>query len=624
MTVAEMCAMALHCHRQEDLVRAESLYREVLETDRNQTAAWFGLGLLCQGKGQLAEAEQCYEQAVRLRPDFAEAHNNLGVILESQGRSQPAIACYRRAVYQKPAYADAWNNLGAALLTLGSSEEATACCRRAVELAPDFGPAHHRLGLALTAQGMLTEALASYRRAARLQPGDAQVHNDLGVALARLRKLDEAATCYREAIGLEPRFAQAHNNLGVILKDQGQLAEAAACFGEALRLNPTYAGAYNNLGNAHRDRGCCQEAADCYAAALRCRPDFPEAHNNLGALRALEGKWDQALACYEQALHLRPDYADAHWNRAIAWLIQGDFERGWPEFEWRWRQPQVGPPPFPAPFWDGTPLCGKTILLYAEQGLGDTFQFIRYAPLVKERGGQVVMACQRPLRHVLRRCPGVDRLVAEGDPVPGFDVHAPLMSLPGILGTTLATIPARVPYLSADSVLVEQWHRELSSFRGFRIGIAWQGDPRHPVDRWRSIPLEEFAPLSMLPGTHLFSLQKGPAVTQLGQLADRCRVIDLGSSLDESSGAFMDTAAAMMNLDLVVTSDTAIAHLAGALGVAVWVILGRVPDWRWLLDREHSPWYPTMRLFRQEQRGDWQGVLRRVAAEVRRLRTFRS
>jgi hypothetical protein len=272
---------------------------------------------------------------------------------------------------------------------------------------------------------------------------------------------------------------------------------------------------------------------------------------------------------------------------------------------------------FPQPQWDGSPLEGRTILIHAEQGLGDTIQFIRYAPLVKRRGGTVIVECQPVLSQLLAGCPGIDRLIAQGSPLPAFDVHVPLLSLPRIFGTTLADVPAEVPYLFADAALIERWRDELAGVPGVKIGIAWQGNTRFPADCMRSIPLTHFAPLAQVDGVRLFSLQKGPGREQLAATAAYLPVIDLADRLDEKAGGFMDTAAVVKNLDLIITSDTAIAHLAGALGVPVWVGLALGADWRYLLGREDSPWYPTMRLFRQTRLGDWDGVFERIASELR-------
>ena len=324
------------------------------------------------------------------------------------------------------------------------------------------------------------------------------------------------------------------------------------------------------------------------------------------------------MASYQQAVRLKPDYAEAHWNQALARLQMGQFEQGWPGYEWRWKCKEFGTlPPFRAPLWDGSPLDGRTILVHAEQGLGDTLQFIRYIPLVQKHGGRVIMMCQPPLCALLAHCPGIERLMPHGDAPPEIDLHVPLLSLPRLLGTTLENVPADGPYLDAEPDLVEAWRHRLGAYPGLKIGIAWQGNPKFRLDRVRSLPLAQFAPLASVPGVHLLSLQKGLGREQLAAPERRFPVTDLGGQLDETTGAFMDTAAVMKNLDLVITSDTSIAHLAGALGVPVWVALNVVPDWRWLLDRDDSPWYPTMRLFRQTRLGHWEDVFHCMAEALR-------
>ena len=364
------------------------------------------------------------------------------------------------------------------------------------------------------------------------------------------------------------------------------------------------------------EQGELDEAMAHFQQALQIEPYYAEAHNNLGIVLLEQGRTDESLTRFQEAIQLKSDYADAHFNRSATLLLMGHLKQGWPEYEWRSKRKEIAACPFHQPVWDGAPLAGRTILLHSEQGMGDMMQFIRYAPLVQQYGGRVVFECYEPLIRLLGRCPGIDQIVSKGSVLPEFDVHAPLLSLPGILGTSLATIPASVPYIHADEELIAHWRRELGPSRAFKVGIAWQGNPKFPTDRWRSFRLAQFEPLARLDGVRLFSLQKGPGAEQIGEVADRFAIMDLGRTLDEATGAFMDTAAIMKNLDLVVTSDTSIAHLAGALGVPVWVALPSAPDWRWLLQREDSPWYPTMRLFRQTARGDWDGVFARMAATL--------
>jgi Flp pilus assembly protein TadD len=503
-------------------------------------------------------------------------------------------------------------------------DDAVAFCRRALALKPDFAEAHNNLGNALKDQGKLAEAVAGYRRAAELKPDFAEACSNLGNALREQGNLHEAVVCYRRALEINPNFAAAHNNLGNALREQGRLDDAVAFCRRAVELKPDFAEAHNNLGNALREQGKLDDAVARYRQALKLKPGVAEAHNNLGIALQDQGKLDQAIACYHRALALEPDYADAHFNRSLVQLLAGEFPNGWPEYEWRWQTKEFTPRHFPQPLWNGASLAGKTILLHAEQGLGDTIHFIRYAPIVKQHGGTVIVECQKPLLGLLDSffggvdrffgldLGGVDRLIGRGSGLPAFDTHAPLLSLPGILGTTMETIPAKIPYLAAKPALLEQWRTRLLTIEGFKIGISWQGNPTYRGDRFRSIPLRWFAPLAEIPGVRLISLQKGAGTEQLAEIGNLFPVTDLAGELDEQSGPFMDTAAVMKNLDLVIASDSAVAHLAGALGVPVWVALPLAPDWRWLLDRSDSPWYPTMQLFRQGQQGDWQGVFEEI------------
>jgi len=513
------------------------------------------------------------------------------------------------------------NNLGNVLKDQGKLDQALACYRRALELKPDYALAHNNLGLVLSGQGNLDGAVACYRRATELKPDFAEAHNNLGTALMHLGKLDEAVASFRRALELKPDYTEAHNNLGNAFEHQGKLDEAVACFRRALELKPDYAQVHNNLGVALQERGTLDEAVACYRRALELKPDYPEAHNNLGNALKEQGTLDKAVACYRRALELKPDYAEAHTDLAIACLLTGDWRRGWPEYQWRWQTKGFAARRFGQPLWNGESLAGKTILLHAEQGLGDTIQFIRYAPMVKRYGGTVVVECQKPLLALLEGSPGVDHLIGQGDRLPAFDVHAPLLSLPLVLQTSLATIPASIPYLFPKAAIVERWRKTLVEIDGFKIGITWQGNPTFRGDRCRSIPLRWFAPLAQVPGVRLLSLQKGAGAEQLAEVGDLFEVTELGSRLHD----FADTAAVMKNLDLVITSDTGPAHLAGALGVPVWVALSFVPDWRWLLDRGDSPWYPTARLFRQREPGDWHAVFEEIKkALCRRVQSSRT
>jgi tetratricopeptide (TPR) repeat protein len=484
-------------------------------------------------------------------------------------------------------------------------------------------------------RGLYSESESYFREVLRLCPDHKGSLNNLGTALWRLGRLREAEKCYRRALILTPDDFAVLNNLGNISWDQGLLDQAVEWYRQAVDLRPDSPEALLNLGVTLSDLGEFDLALALIHKALRLEPGSPDSYLGLGVTLARQAKWDEALDCYNQAVRLRPDFAEPRRNRAQIWLGHGEFERGWPEYEWRLKCPKCRFPTVNCPRWIGDDLDGRSILLIAEQGLGDTLQFIRYASLVDQRGGRVVVACPESLIRLLARCPGVDHVVDWNWPLPDCDVHAPLLSLPAILKTTLATIPAEIPYLSADAGTVQDWRPVVAqaiehatpagqrstgkSPRTVNIGIAWQGNRDNKVDRWRSFPLTHFAHLARLPAVRLISLQKGDGREQVAALAGQFLVAELTrpDHGDADRRDFLDTAAVINELDLVVTPDTSLAHLAGALGATVFVALPAVSEWRWLVDRDHSPWYPTMRIFRQTTPGDWDGVFERIARVVR-------
>jgi Flp pilus assembly protein TadD len=469
-----------------------------------------------------------------------------------------------------------WN-----LLQAGDLPGAREHFQQLTQTEPSFAQAWYLLGSVNQLLGNFTESLSNYERVLRIDPDHVATLNNLGVALHALGMVKEAAASLRIAIRKQPDYAEAHNNLGNALKDQGDLEGAVACYRRAIEIQPGYFDAYNNLGNG---------------------------------LRA-QGHMAESVKCYEKALQLKPGDPQMHLNRALAWLQMGDFERGWPEYEWRLKCKDYAIPVFEQPSWDGAPLAGQTIVLYADHGLGDTLQFIRYAALVQERGGRVIVACRKAIAGLLESCPGVAQVVAEGSLLPEFAVYAPVTSLPMIFGTTLDSVPARVPYLTANATLVDRWRPETGPPSAFRIGVAWQGNPKYRRDRERSFRLANLEAIAQIPGVRLIGLQGIHGLEQLGEVQSRFAVRSLGERLLD----FADIAAVMQSLDLVIAPDTALAHLAGAAAVPVWVVLSYAPEARWLSERADSPWYPTMRLFRQKRWGDWGPVFAQMAEELPRL-----
>ncbi len=484
----------------------------------------------------------------------------------------------------------------------------------AIEVSPETAEIHFNLGAVLNSVDRKELAVECYREAIRLRPNYPKALNNLGRLLIELKQFEEAIRVLEQAVQLNPSYASAHCNLGGALRELGRLDEAVAACKKAEALQPESCLA--SLGSALLEQDKFDEAAVAIGELIRLRPDSAEAHKKMVPIYMRQGKIAEAMKWIDRYLELVPDDAENRFDRAMLWLQQGDFERGWPEYEWRWKCKEFIPHAPRRQAWDGSPTKGA-ILLHAEQGYGDTLQFIRYTPLVKRQVGAVILSCPKRLTPILSRCRDIDQIVS-GSPLPEFQTEITLPSLPGVFKTTLASIPRKVPYLFADPELIDHWRVKLPS-KGFRIGIAWQGSREFKNDYSRSVPLEQFAPLAAVKGVQLISLQKEHGREQIAAVRDRMEVMELPAGFDEESGAFMDTAAIMMNLDLVISTDTAIAHIAGGLGVPIWLATSFMPDWRWMLERTDSPWYPTMRLFRQPKLGDWKSVFEEMARELKKL-----
>lgn len=469
-------------------------------------------------------------------------------------------------------------------LQAGDRAAAEQLFRQIVEQQPDHHVALHMLGIMTQEAGRGAEAATYFERAATLEPANPIYHSNLSAAYSSLSRLDDARAALQTAIALKNDFGDAWYNLGVVLQRQGRLDESEAAYRRAVALNTAN----------------------------------PTPRSNLGSLLREQGRLDEALIEFEAALAADPENASAHYNRSLVWLSRGQLAEGFAEYEWRWKCREFNLRLPKQPRWQGQPLSSERLLVWCEQGLGDTLQFIRFWPAVQQRCPSAILQVPTALLPLLQQS-GYTNLVPQSAALPAFDVQIPLISLCHLLGTTLPGIPPAVPYVSAQPNLVAHWRQRLSRLTGLKVGIAWQGNPTYPEDRYRSIPLPFFAPLAQVPGVQLISLQKGPGVEQIGQLRGAFHVLDLSQGLDTLTGPFNDTAAVMRALDLVITSDTAIAHLAGALGVNAWVALPRGTDWRWLQDRADSPWYPTMTLFRQQTLGLWPQVFADMALKLKAL-----
>jgi tetratricopeptide (TPR) repeat protein len=651
-TIHLLMDSALRHQQAGRLTEAEHLYHKILAIEPNHISGLHNLALIAHGRGQyelaatlferaiaandripqcynslgitlcalsrLEEAVACYRKALLLDPDYAEAHNNLGNALRSQGNVVEAIALFEHALALNPSFAEAYNNLGNALCALSRLEEAVACYRKALLLDPDYAEAHNNLGNALRSQGNVVEAIALFEHALALNPNLAEAYNNLGNALKDEGKPGEALVQYQRASMTNPNFVDALNSIGTSYLERGDLDSAVAQFNRVLALKPDHPGFRNNLANALKKQGKLGEAVVQYQRVLTLKPDYAEAHNNFANSLYELGELRDALRGYERALAIEPELALAHFNLGLGLLLDGQLERGWSEYDWRWRSvnKHYESASFAQPRWRGEILGrDKVLLLHAEQGLGDTIHFCRYVPLAGARA-RVALQVQRPLVGLLSSLSGFEEILRAGDPLPQFDAHCPLLSLPGAFKTEVDIIPAAIPYLEAESTRVLRW-REILGGTGFRVGIVWQVNPLSETEQRRSIPLSHFATLAKIPNVRLISLQKTHGLDQLAALPEDAQIEILGPDFDNGPDAFLDTAAVMENLDLVITADTAAAHLAGALGRPTWVLLRHVPHWTWMLDRDDSPWYPSVRLFRQPRKDDWTDVFCKVENELR-------
>jgi Tfp pilus assembly protein PilF len=464
-------------------------------------------------------------------------------------------------------------------------------------------------------QNQLAEALRCYQEIVRLEPGCFEAQAQSGALLHQAKRHAEAALCLQAALKLQPRFANLNLLLGSVYKEMGRYEEAARCCQREAVLAPNNADVHYNLGLVWQNLDRTHDALAAYQRAVELRPQYVDAWINLGCVQRSLGQPEAARKNFETAVRLAPDHAEAHWELATTCLALGDFERGWPEYEWRWRQPDFTAQrlSLSQPRWDGRPLDGQRILLYAEQGYGDAIQFARYASLVAARGGTVLLGCSAPLQGLLATVPGVAEVVTQFARLPPFAVQAPLMSLPGIFQTTLATVPAQVPYLILPPTVAPNAATDAARPR---VGIVWAGRPTHRNDRFRSVSLAVISRLLGQVDCDWFSLQAGPPSAELAELVAAGKIANWGAGFND----FLDAARAVASLDLVVTVDTAVAHLAGAMGKPVWLLLPYEAEWRWLIARPDSPWYPTMRLFRQRQPGDWSEVIERVIAALGQLK----
>ena len=582
------------------VAEAEHCFRDALRALPHAPELHATLGAILAAQGRAAEAVPSFHAALKLRPDSADAHGNLGNALRELGRPEEAVAHLREALRLRPAYPEAHNNLGAVLRDRGEAAAAEACFREALRLRPDFAQAHGNLGQLLLAAGRAAEAATHLGAAVRDRPDDAALLSAHGAALRALGRLQEAESATRKALCLAPTLTTAQIELGNVLYELGRAEEARDAFRAALEGNPLSPLALLGLGVAGIVLGRFDEAEDALRLALRQQPDFPESYNALGDLLRNRGRLAESETALREALRLRPDYPDAQVNLAFTLLQAGRSAEGWRAHEHRfraraWRDYKHD---FPAPRWQGEPLAGRRLLIHAEQGLGDAIQFCRHLSGI-ENGAHVTLRVQAPLVSLLAASFPSVQVIAENEPLPPFDLECPLLSLPHVLGEDSA-----VPYLAVDPTLVATWRAWLDRLPGRRVGLVWAGNPRLAADSRRSIPLAALAPLGDTAGISFVSLQHGPAQQPPSGLALHDRTGELSD--------FADTAALASVLDLVIGVDTAVIHLAGALGRPVWLLNRADTDWRWRAEPGSSTLYPSLREFRQPSHGDWDSVIAAV------------
>ncbi|NTW51221.1 MAG: tetratricopeptide repeat protein [Chlorobiaceae bacterium] len=623
-------------------------YDRAIKLNPNYAEAFYNRGIAFEKLTLFDAAMESYKRAVAINPDFAEAWNNLGNLLNRLEQFNTAVDSYNRAIAIKPDYAEAWFNRGIALYPLKDFDAAIDSYNQAIAIQPDFAEAffHRAYTLqelkqfdaaiesynrtiaidpyftdaffnranALQELKQFDAAIESYSRTIAIQPYFAEAYSNRGNALQNLKQFDAAIESYDQAIAIKPDFADAFSNRGVALQQLKRFDAAIESYNQAITIRTEGAEAFFLRGNAMLELNMIDAALDSFDHAITLRPDYAEAYSNRAIPLLVLKQFDAAMDSFDRAITINPDYADAYWNKALVMLMTGNYKKGWTLYEWRWKVDGFPSPRrnFTQPLWIGNEsIEGKTILLHSEQGLGDTIQFCRYVKLVKDLGARVIVEADASLIGLLSQLDGVAKLVAKGDALPFFDLHCPLLSLPLAFNTTLETIPSSSGYLSADTEKVIEWAQRLGPKTKPRIGLVWNGSITHTNDHNRSVSLLSLT-RHLPPGFQYISLQKEVRDTDRPLLDSAANIVHPGDDVTD----FNDTAALCELMDLVISIDTSVAHLSAAMGKPTWILLPFLPDWRWLLDRDDSPWYASARLYRQEALGDWHGAFTKVGNDL--------
>lgn len=677
---SEKLDQAITHHRAGQTAQAEVLYREILATDETDADANHYLGLIAHQFGQFEAAVELISKALASRPNDTQALLNLANAHSSLGRKEEAVGSLRTALKINPAFAEGYANLGIIQKEMGNISDAISSYRKAIKVKPGFLAAHFNFANLLKAERRFEEAIEQYGEALKLNPVFVEGHINLGSVYEAVERFDKARACYHSALAINPNSAGArcnlaaldlmdgdnasayenakkavqinpdfgeayrvlgmaqrgmkqydaaelslynsiemdpdnyinYNTLALILKDKNEITKSLDYFKKALEIKPDFADAHGNIANLFKDLDQLSEATAHYQTALKLNPKSADAHSNYGSLLKDQGELDSAVVSYQTAVALKPDFADALYNLGLIQLLRGDFIPGWKNYRWRWKLQDMSQKvrAYATPVWDGRPFLEKTLFVYPEQGLGDFVQFVRYLPLLKALGGKIILEIPKPLAGLYGALSDTGCFITTGQTPGLFDFHTPLLDLPMLLATDQRSIPPVADLAPTPPKTEAKWKTRLSPYTGLRIGIVWAGNPDHKNDKKRSISAEHFVPLTELDNVTVFSLQVGAGTKS------KSKLIGPWIDLDADLTSFEETAAAMRQLDLVISVDSSPAHLAGTLGISVWTLLPFLPDWRWMMDRKDSPWYPTMRLFRQPRPGDWTSVMKDVCTAL--------
>ncbi len=597
---------------------ALAAYGRTVVINPDFSEAHYNQGNILQILRRYEESLACFDRAITINPFYAEAHNNRAATLKALGKYEEALAAYDQVIALKPAYAAAYNSRGNVLEKLGRYEDALATYDRAIDILPDNPVIHYQRGNILQELNRLEEALTAWNRAIAIHPDFAEAYTNRGAVLMQLGKPEEALQAHNRAITINPDFAIAHANRGMVLYQQGKIDESLAGFDRAIAINPGHVEAYFNRGIVLMKLQRYEEALVAFERTISLNPASVDAYYNRGFILHSKKKYNEALSSYNQAIAINPQHILSQWNKSLLLLLHGNYEEGWRLYEWRWHLETYQPfsRRFSQPLWSGdADVAGKTILLYREQGYGDTIQMLRYLPLLVERGAKVIISVTAPLLPLVNIIPGVVCVVDKKEPLPEFDLHCPIMSLPLAFKTTLKTIPSAAPYLGVPENKQIFWQSRLGEKNTPRIGLVWSGVAAYKQDSERSVSLSTLLPL-LEQKAEFHSLQ-------IEYRAEDREILMKDHRLQDHSGEiidFGDTAALINEMDLVISVDTSVAHLAGALGKPVWILLPYAPDFRWLLDREDSPWYPTARLFRQPAFNSWNKVVEGLMTQIIEIR----